>query len=83
MSFDGKVHIRWYYDGILNASYNCLDRHLAKRGDQTAIIWEGDNPAEDAKITYRDLHDAGLQARQRDEEPTACEGRPSSPSTCR
>jgi len=56
VSFDGNVHIRWYHDGILNASYNCLDRHLAKRGDQTAIIWEGDNPAEDAKITYRDLH---------------------------
>ncbi len=56
VSYDGKVHIRWYYDGVLNASYNCLDRHLAKRGDQTAIIWEGDNPKEDAKITYRDLH---------------------------
>ncbi|MBL8703241.1 MAG: acetate--CoA ligase, partial [Rhodospirillales bacterium] len=56
VSYDGNVHIRWYEDGVLNASYNCLDRHLAKRGDQTAIIWEGDNPAEDAKITYRDLH---------------------------
>ncbi len=56
VSFTGKVHIRWYYDGVLNASYNCLDRHLAKRGDQTAIVWEGDNPKEDAKITYKDLH---------------------------
>ncbi|MCK6454621.1 MAG: acetate--CoA ligase [Alphaproteobacteria bacterium] len=56
VSFSGSVHIRWYYDGVLNASYNCLDRHLAKRGDQTAIVWEGDNPKEDAKITYRDLH---------------------------
>ncbi|MCC6470954.1 MAG: acetate--CoA ligase [Alphaproteobacteria bacterium] len=56
VSFDGKVHIRWYYDGVLNVAHNCLDRHLAKRGDQTAIIWEGDNPKEDAKITYRDLH---------------------------
>ncbi|MCC7047981.1 MAG: acetate--CoA ligase, partial [Alphaproteobacteria bacterium] len=56
VSFEGKVHIRWYYDGVLNVSHNCLDRHLAKRGDQTAIIWEGDNPKEDAKITYRDLH---------------------------
>ena len=56
VSFTGKVHIKWYYDGVLNASYNCLDRHLAKRGNQTAILWEGDNPKEDAKITYKDLH---------------------------
>jgi acetyl-CoA synthetase len=56
VSFQGNVHIRWYYDGVLNISHNCLDRHLAKRGDQTAIIWEGDNPKEDAKITYRELH---------------------------
>jgi acetyl-CoA synthetase len=56
VSYTGKVHIRWYYDGVLNASYNCLDRHLAKRGDQTAIVWEGDNPKEDARITYKDLH---------------------------
>ncbi len=56
VSFSGSVHIRWYFDGVLNAAYNCLDRHLATRGDQTAIIWEGDNPKEDAKITYRDLH---------------------------
>ena len=50
------VHIRWFYDGTLNASYNCLDRHLAKRGDQVAILWEGDDPKEDKKITYRELH---------------------------
>ncbi|MGQ0677746.1 MAG: acetate--CoA ligase [Rhodospirillales bacterium] len=56
VSFSGNVHIRWYHDGVLNASYNCLDRHLATRGDQTAIVWEGDNPREDAKITYKDLH---------------------------
>jgi acetyl-CoA synthetase len=56
VDYTGKVRIRWYYDGALNASYNCLDRHLAKRGDQTAILWEGDNPKEDAKITYKDLH---------------------------
>ena len=56
VSFEGDVHIRWFYDGTLNASYNCLDRHLAKRGDQTAIIWEGDDPAEDRRITYRELH---------------------------
>jgi acetyl-CoA synthetase len=57
VSFSGNVHIKWYYDGTLNASYNCLDRHLAKRGDQTAIIWEGDDPNESAKITYKDLHE--------------------------
>jgi acetyl-CoA synthetase len=56
VSFEGNVRIRWYYDGQLNASHNCLDRHLAQRGEQTAIIWEGDNPKEDARITYRDLH---------------------------
>ena len=57
VSWDRKnVHIRWFEDGTLNASYNCLDRHLEKRGDQTAIIWEGDNPTRDAHITYRELH---------------------------
>jgi len=51
------VHIRWYHDGVLNASVNCLDRHLATRGEQTAIIWEGDNPAESKKLTYRELYE--------------------------
>jgi len=55
-SFDGNVSIKWFEDGELNVSYNCLDRHLEKRGDQIAILWEGDNPAEDRKITYRELH---------------------------
>ena len=55
-SFTGDVHIRWYYDGTLNASANCLDRHLAKRGEQTAIIWEGDDPKDSKHITYRALH---------------------------
>jgi len=50
------LHIRWYYDGTLNACYNCVDRHLNSRGDQVAIIWEGDDPAVDLKITYRELH---------------------------
>ncbi|MGI9437762.1 MAG: acetate--CoA ligase [Geminicoccaceae bacterium] len=49
--------IRWYEDGVLNVSYNCVDRHLAKRGDQTAILWEGDEPDQDQAITYRQLHD--------------------------
>ncbi|MGH7112697.1 MAG: acetate--CoA ligase, partial [Stellaceae bacterium] len=54
--FDGEVRITWYKDGTLNASVNCLDRHLARLGDKTAIIWEGDDPAEDRRITYRELH---------------------------
>jgi len=53
----GNVHIRWFHDGTLNASYNCIDRHLPKRRDQTALIWEGDDPAQDAKITYGELHE--------------------------
>ncbi|QQM76732.1 acetate--CoA ligase [Aeromonas caviae] len=56
-SYDpGHVSIKWYEDGLLNVSTNCLDRHLSERGDKVAIIWEGDNPAEDRKITYRELH---------------------------
>ncbi len=50
------LHIRWFDGGKLNVSYNCLDRQLETRGDQVAIIWEGDNPEEDRKITYRELH---------------------------
>jgi acetyl-CoA synthetase len=52
-----KGHIRWFDGGKLNACYNCVDRHLETRGDQTAFIWEGDDPAKDAKITYRQLHE--------------------------
>src|SRR5690606_20601414 len=48
--------IRWYADGELNVSVNCLDRHLATRGDKTAIVWEGDNPDESVSLTYRELH---------------------------
>jgi acetyl-CoA synthetase len=50
------LHIEWFKGATLNVSYNCLDRHLESRGDQVAIIWEGDNPDEDRKITYRELH---------------------------
>ena len=50
------VSIKWYEDGELNVSVNCIDRHLATRGDQTAIIWESDNPDDSAHITYKDLH---------------------------
>jgi acetyl-CoA synthetase len=51
-----NVSIKWFEDGTLNVAYNCVDRHLAKRGDQTAILWEGDDPKNDKKITYKQLH---------------------------
>ncbi len=53
----GEVSIKWFYDGTLNASANCLDRHLATRGDQTAILWEGDDPNDSKAITYKELHE--------------------------
>lgn len=53
----GAVDIRWFEDGVLNACANCIDRHLECRGDQVAIIWEGDEDTQDRKITYRELHD--------------------------
>ena len=52
-----KAHIRWFEGGKLNVAENCLDRHLQSRADQVAIIWEGDDPGEDKKITYRELHE--------------------------
>ncbi|BEO60301.1 acetyl-coenzyme A synthetase [Serratia marcescens] len=52
----GRVSIRWFEDGTLNVSANCLDRHLAKRGDRPALIWEGDDPAQSRTFTYRQLH---------------------------
>src|SRR2546423_8536643 len=52
-----KVSIKWFEDGVTNAAYNCIDRHLPKRADQVAIIWEGDEPKDSRKITYRELHD--------------------------
>ncbi|TCZ66062.1 acetate--CoA ligase [Roseicella aquatilis] len=55
--FTGDVTIRWFEDGVLNASVSCLDRHLETRGDQVAIIWEGDDPNSDSKVTYRELHE--------------------------
>ncbi len=51
------VSIKWFEDGTLNVSANCIDRHLEKRGDQTAIIWEGDDPKDDMHITYKELHE--------------------------
>ena len=57
VSYTGDVHIRWYEDGTLNVAANCLDRHLATKGDKTAILWEGDDPSEHRAITYRQLHE--------------------------
>jgi len=54
--FTGDIRVKWFVDGKLNVSYNCLDRHLKKRGDQVAIIWEGDDPAKSRKLTYKELH---------------------------
>jgi len=57
VSFDARdLHIRWYADGTLNVAANCLDRHLATRGDKTALIWEGDDPTVSRRISYRELH---------------------------
>ena len=50
------VSIKWYYDGTLNASANCIDRHLEKKGNKTAIIWVGDDPSDSKKISYKELH---------------------------
>jgi acetyl-CoA synthetase len=55
-SFNGDINIKWFEDGTLNASANCIDRHLPERANDTAIIWEGDNPADSKNITYADLH---------------------------
>ena len=56
-SFDlNHVSIKWFEDGVTNVAHNCIDRHLENRGDQIAIIWEGDDPKHDRKITYRELH---------------------------
>ena len=58
VSYDTKnLHINWFADGSLNAAANCLDRHLAERGDQTAIIWEGDEPDQQRRISYKELHE--------------------------
>ncbi len=57
-SFEGDVRIAWYEDGTLNASYNCIDRHLPRRANQTAILWEGDDPGDDRRVSYGELHEA-------------------------
>lgn len=68
-SFEGDIAIRWFEDGTLNACVNCVDRHLPEKADQTALIWEGDDPGVSAKISYQQLYDnvcrlaGGLRAR--------------------
>ncbi|MGE0119392.1 MAG: acetate--CoA ligase [Dongiaceae bacterium] len=57
VDYTGNVHIRWFHDGTLNAASNCLDRHLATRADQTAILWEGDSPSEHRHVSYAELHE--------------------------
>lgn len=54
-SFDAPVSIKWFEDGVLNAAYNCIDRHLPAKQNDVALIWEGDDPAQDKKITYGEL----------------------------
>ncbi|WGD52589.1 acetate--CoA ligase [Bradyrhizobium sp. CB1650] len=53
----GNISIKWFEDGVLNVAWNCIDRHLHKRANQTAIIWEGDDPSQSRHITYKELHD--------------------------
>ena len=56
VSYSGDVRIRWYEDGVTNACYNCVDRHLDTRANQTALIWEGDSPSEHKHISYAEIH---------------------------
>jgi acetyl-CoA synthetase len=76
-----NVSIKWFEDGTLNVSANCVDRHLETRGDQVAIIWEGDDPTEIKSITY-EAHMSACQVRQRSE-GAASRRATASPSTCR
>lgn len=56
-SYEDDIDIRWFEDGVLNVSANCIDRHLPQKADKVALIWEGDNPNESQSITYQQLHD--------------------------
>jgi acetyl-CoA synthetase len=56
VDYADNARIRWYEDGVLNVAHNCIDRHLATKGDQTALLWEGDEPDQDKKVTYKELH---------------------------
>ena len=78
-SFKGKVAIKWFEDGVTNVSYNCIDRHLKKRGDQTAIIWGRRQPLRRQEDHLSRAARAGLPARQCDEEARRQEGWTASP----
>ena len=71
-----NVSIKWFEDGVTNVAYNCVDRHLPKRANQTAIIWEGDDPAKSKHITYAELAEPCRPLRQRAEVARRQEGRP-------
>ena len=75
-SFAGDVSIKWFEDGTLNASVSCLDRHLANAADQTAIIWEGDDPGAAEHVTYRELHEQVCRLANAHEVARRQEGRP-------
>ena len=72
----GAVSIRWFEDGTTNAAYNCVDRHLESRGDQVAIIWEGDDPSESKHITYSRAASRGVPVGQRAAQPRGQARRP-------
>ena len=72
----GNVSIKWFEDGVTNAAYNCIDRHLPKRAKQTAIIWEGDDPSQSKHITLSGAARRGLPVRQHPAQPQRREGRP-------
>jgi hypothetical protein len=75
-SYDEKdFRIRWFYDGKLNVAANCLDRHLTKRGDKTAILWESDDPRLSERITYRQLVRARVSVRQCAQSSRCAQGR--------
>jgi acetyl-CoA synthetase len=84
VSYDAaNFHIRWFDDGQLNVAANCLDRHLATRGDKTAILWEGDDPNESDAHHLPRAVPPGLPARQRAARRSACRRATGSRSTCR
>jgi hypothetical protein len=76
------LYIRWFTNAKLNVSYNCLDRHLDTRGDQTAIIWEGNDPGGSKQIHLQGTACRGLQVCQCAQKERRQKGRPWSPSTC-
>ena len=78
-----EVDFSWYSGGRLNACYNCVDRHLATRGEQTAIIWAGDEPGDYRHITYRELKHQVCRARQRAARARRQARATASASTCR